>query len=924
MDRKKVISIGIFCSLVLLLIVGFSYSAYIRKFTGNNNQLVVGDIYVKYNGSNTIINNNLRPMTKEEALASNDNIFEFTILGKNTSDRDIIYGIKIDNNGTINDRDIVFYLEQVIPNDDPVILVDGKRFDDLDEYIYTDTIDGGTMSEITKTFRLRVWLRDGIIVSDTEENANYTSLEWANATLNLNVTVTGDFDTKTIGENYPHLLYNVLKDAAEEGTYAKAYDGSHQDSMDSSKSTETIYHWYAGTNDNGTEIYNNKYNVVFAGLCWQMIRTTDTGGVRLLYNGIPTTTVVDGETEYDCGTSRPGPIGDKINTTPRSLNGSYYYGDGYTTTVSGNTTTYTLTNARTIQVTSGNGATRIPEIASTYPYTCGNTSTSCTTLYKVVSHASSYNANVYQSTSRDSIGVSAFNSNSNSVASVGYMYNTVYLNNYSNYISNSYSMLSSVNLTSSNLTSYGNYYFGEKYSLNGVMHYVKMNNDDPGVKGNTMANYPSSWAGMYMCDSNLYSNCSNLYYIAAVDTSGTTPKLYRAGISGGREYNDSAYKFLFGDSIVDNGDGTFEIKDNVQEVVQKDWASEYSTKNNKYVCMPGYYTYVNNKYICSDGGQIYKGALRYITATTISGFTATSIYKYGFGIESYNNSYRLIGNNNEDGTLQYIYNWPNTSTSNCFTNPGDSVSNCGYKTLTKSHYTCFNLTGICDEYYYIHYSMSSITYSTKISDGKYVSTDLTDHNNILYLMLYQNDANGVVNTTNSTIKGNVDLWYQNTLLSNYDRYIDDTIYCNNRSIKDVNGDRGWNPNGGDTVSKYKILFSEDTVSSDLSCPNVTDKFSITNEKARLTYKVGLMSSPEMNLLSRGQARLSAYYSTLISPSYYGNNNAYGRYMDSSGGFGYNTISNTYNVRPAISLISGAAYSRGNGRTDNPYVVDFNA
>ena len=29
----------------------------------------------------------------------------------------------------------------------------------------------------------------------------------------------------------------------------------------------------------------DKNNVLFAGQCWQMIRTTDTGGVKMIYNG---------------------------------------------------------------------------------------------------------------------------------------------------------------------------------------------------------------------------------------------------------------------------------------------------------------------------------------------------------------------------------------------------------------------------------------------------------------------------------------------------------------------------------------------------------------------------------------------------------------------------------------------------------------
>ena len=54
--------------------------------------------------------------------------------------------------------------------------------------------------------------------------------------------------------------------------------------MDQTKSTEKIYHWYADNDTNATAI-QNKFNVIFADHCWWMIRTTDTGGVKMIYNG---------------------------------------------------------------------------------------------------------------------------------------------------------------------------------------------------------------------------------------------------------------------------------------------------------------------------------------------------------------------------------------------------------------------------------------------------------------------------------------------------------------------------------------------------------------------------------------------------------------------------------------------------------------
>ena len=99
--------------------------------------------------------------------------------------------------------------------------------------------------------------------------------------LNTELFITGSLKVKA---HLEPTLYNVLKAEATSGGLAKEYTGEHQDSMDPSLSTKKIYHWYANNDTEGTAI-QNKFNVIFADHCWQMIRTTDTGGVKMIYNG---------------------------------------------------------------------------------------------------------------------------------------------------------------------------------------------------------------------------------------------------------------------------------------------------------------------------------------------------------------------------------------------------------------------------------------------------------------------------------------------------------------------------------------------------------------------------------------------------------------------------------------------------------------
>ena len=60
-------------------------------------------------------------------------------------------------------------------------------------------------------------------------------------------------------------------------------------------------------------------------------------------------------------------------------------------------------------------------------------------------------------------------------------------------------------------------------------------------------------------------------------------------------------------------------------------------------------------------------------------------------------------------------------------------------------------------------------------------------------------------------------------------------------------------------------------SNDLSCPNVTDQFSTLNSKAKLKYKIGLMSYREVELLNNFDARKTGQWYWLSSPTFFSYN-----------------------------------------------------
>ena len=332
------------------------------------------------------------------------------------------------------------------------------------------------------------------------------------------------------------------------------------------------------------------------------------------------------------------------------------------------------------------------------------------------------------------------------------------------------------------------------------------------------------------------------------------------------------HKYTYGDSYAKNNDGTYTI--NTPTTINKtDWYSHYNNVKNKYICKNA----TNNT--CSD--------LWYVTSTSTSNMQYIKVndnYKFAKGFTYENGTYKL-----NDDQVQF---WNITDNDN-------------KNSLNNHHYTCFNTTGECTNISYIYYVSSPTYYYINISGGKSVEDAKNE-------MLYADN----VNTTNSTIKTTVDNWYA-TNMADYDKYLEETIYCNDRSQRNADTN-GWNPNGG-SVSTY-MYFKVYNSTTDLSCTNETDKFSVSNNKAKLTYKVGLASTPEMNLLNNVNARKTGNYYWLASPYYFNNYGAYVGYVGDNGGLNNYYVHSTLDVRPSVSLITDTEFTGGEGTTSNPYVI----
>ena len=174
------------------------------------------------------------------------------------------YKLYLSNNGTIDAELYDFEIKGLSAEEQEYLDVQVSYIDDQ-ELAVGDGIDVNT----TETIKVVVKYKDGSPVT----SGSYR------------ITLYVYYDKS---DGYFHrrkTLYNVLEQEATKGTLAQKYTGEHKDSFTES-ATKDIYHWYAVNNTDATKV-TNMNNVIFANHCWQMIRTTDTGGVKMIYNGEP-------------------------------------------------------------------------------------------------------------------------------------------------------------------------------------------------------------------------------------------------------------------------------------------------------------------------------------------------------------------------------------------------------------------------------------------------------------------------------------------------------------------------------------------------------------------------------------------------------------------------------------------------------------
>ena len=208
MNNKK--KYFIFIGLILIALIGVSFAFFNYYMQGANRDLIAGDIYLNMDETGGMVTlTNVFPETVEEARARTDNTVTFTIDGRNTTtNKDIWYEVLLNEGESVDGKtrfeasDLVFDLIEIGTDGTETYLVDAMSFTDINaKRIWVDKVANNT-TDFLKTYQLRVWLSDSVMISDTNPNADYPASNYKNYYASVKVGVYGDFNEKSLPYNY--------------------------------------------------------------------------------------------------------------------------------------------------------------------------------------------------------------------------------------------------------------------------------------------------------------------------------------------------------------------------------------------------------------------------------------------------------------------------------------------------------------------------------------------------------------------------------------------------------------------------------------------------------------------------------------------------------------------------------------------------
>ena len=389
MERKKLyIALGIL--LIIFLSIGGTFAYYTTSATATNiTQIKSGNLTMTIDGGGNS-NTSFMPSkcTSEYAIKK---IIKASAV--NTSGGKVSFSIGM-NIATLSDnlkRETMRYVLSTNASSCTEGIVASGSFKNKtvgeDVWLIKNDYDNISQSSstYTKTYHLYIWLDE----TETQNLSGSISVNMkGTSSNNPNLPIDYGYDDG----NGTNTLFYKIKSGADKYT---RIDFNKQSSDDGTKGIYTTtatennvpVYYYRGAVDNN--------HVIFANFCWRIVRTTETGGVKLIYDGVPSsgqcnntgadTTI--GNIQFNTNHNSPAYVGYMYNTVHTAsikdittLSENIVFGNDATYDVS--TKKYTLKDTKTLTNPS-NWNTEYSNYTDKYHYTCFSSGTTCQSVYYI-------------------------------------------------------------------------------------------------------------------------------------------------------------------------------------------------------------------------------------------------------------------------------------------------------------------------------------------------------------------------------------------------------------------------------------------------------------------------------------------------------------------------------------------------------------
>jgi len=256
--KRQITKITVFITSIFVIFMSITYAFVNQVLTGTKEVVInAGVLDLVLEEENAITIANALPMYDAVGMIQED-VFVFRLVNKTANPTNYVLKLsKINASNELSTSDVKYYLTK-----------EGVGQPKLLSSLPSDgTVDSGTIAgSDTIDYTLRLWINSAVTDEAAISGKTLSYKIDAEASQEIaKVSFTDELENKV--DTTSTINFGAISSATNgRGIYKYQEDG------------EDIYYWRGAVTDN---------HVIFAGYCWEMVRTTKTGGVKMIYDGTP-------------------------------------------------------------------------------------------------------------------------------------------------------------------------------------------------------------------------------------------------------------------------------------------------------------------------------------------------------------------------------------------------------------------------------------------------------------------------------------------------------------------------------------------------------------------------------------------------------------------------------------------------------------